>query len=262
MKRINLFEFEDFAWFPEWLRRCMTRLITVMHNLLGTPEKVAALIARMLERTDSSTILDLCSGTGGPMPEVLDILKKKYGRGNIRLLLTDLYPDLVTAQIINGRDNDVRYLTTPLDAARLEETVSGLRTMIGSFHHMEPAEARKILESAQISENPICIFEISDNSTPAWLWWIAVPINFLMALFITPLVRPMSWQQLVFTYLIPVIPACFAWDGAVSNARTYTLADMDELLNGLDSKDYHWEKGRLEGRTNQLYLLGIPNTDR
>lgn len=65
MKRIHLFEFEDFAWFPGWLRRCMTRLITVMHDLLGTPEKVAGLTARALAKTGSSTILDLCSGSRG-----------------------------------------------------------------------------------------------------------------------------------------------------------------------------------------------------
>lgn len=240
----------------------MTRLITVMHNLLGTPEKVAGLLARALVQTGGSTILDLCSGSGGAMPEVLHILQKEHGLENTRLLLTDLYPDLETAVKLNGRNNDIRYLTTPVDAARLEDTLGGLRTMVGSFHHMTPPEAREILVSAQKSGNPICIFEISDNRTPVWLWWIAVPINFIMTLFITPLVRPITWQQLVFTYLIPVIPACFAWDGAVSNARTYTLADMEELLKGLDPGDYTWEKGRIEGRTNQLYLLGMPNTDR
>jgi len=32
MKRIHLFEFEDFSWFPNWLRVRMTRLIVVMHR--------------------------------------------------------------------------------------------------------------------------------------------------------------------------------------------------------------------------------------
>lgn len=70
--------------------------------------------------------------------------------------------------------------------------------------------------------------------------------------------RPFTWQQLLFTYLIPIIPICFAWDGAVSNARTYTLSDMELLLEGLESDDYTWEKGVIDGKSKKLYLLGLP----
>lgn len=66
---------------------------------------------------------------------------------------------------------------------------------------------------------------------------LVIPINFVIAFFITPLTRPMSWQQLVFTYLIPVIPLFFAWDGSVSSARPYALRDMDKLLHGLGSRE-------------------------
>lgn len=229
-----------------------------MHDLLGTGNKVAELVAKVLAKTDSSTIVDLCSGSGGPMPEVLQILNDKHDEQNIRLTLTDLYPDLETAKTLNTQeDNNINYLTTPVDATQ-DLTMSGLRTMIGSFHHMEPKEARKILASVQKSGEPICIFEVSDNSIPVGLWWISIPINFIMTFFITPLVRPLSWQQLVFTYIIPIIPLCFAWDGAVSNARTYTLDDLDELLNSLEPANYNWEKGIIKGKTNQIYLLGYP----
>ena len=70
--------------------------------------------------------------------------------------------------------------------------------------------------------------------------------------------RPMTVQQIVFTYLIPIIPLTFAWDGAVSNARTYTLKDMDMLLEGLESKDYLWEKGVVKGKSKKVYLMGMP----
>lgn len=79
-----------------------------------------------------------------------------------------------------------------------------------------------------------------------------------MVFFITPFVRPLNWKQILFTYLIPVIPIFFAWDGAVSNARTYTLDDLDILLEGLETEDYKWEKGRITGKAKKLYLLGTP----
>ncbi|TYP95357.1 hypothetical protein LX73_0658 [Fodinibius salinus] len=260
MKRIHLFEFEDFAWFPDWLRRCIMRLIAVMHDLLGTSHKIAKLIANPLRDSYSSTILDLCSGSGGPMPEVLQILHDKYDMHNISLTLTDLYPDLKRADVLNSQDaNNITYLTSPTNATQIDGEMSGFRTMIGSFHHMKPTEARKILASVQNNGLPIFIFEVSDNSTPIGLWWIVFPINFIMTFFITPMVRPMTWQQLIFTYIIPIVPICFGWDGAVSNARTYTLNDLDELLSDIESHNYKWEKGTIEGKTSQIYLLGLPN---
>jgi len=259
LKRIHLFEFEDFAWFPDWLRRCMMRLILVMHDLLGSSHKIADLVAKCISESHCSTILDLSSGSGGPMPDVLQILHDKYSMYNLSLTLTDLYPDLKSAEVFNNKeDNNITYLTTPVDVTQLDGQMSGLRTMIGSFHHMKPQEARKLLVAFQERGNPVCIFEVSDNSTPIGLWWIAFPINFIMTFFITPMVRPMTWQQLVFTYIIPIIPICFGWDGAVSNARTYTLNDLDELLSGIESDKYEWEKGIIEGKTNQIYLLGLP----
>lgn len=236
------------------------RLILVMHDLLGTSDKVADLIAKVLRKSNSSTIIDLCSGSGGPMPEVLNILRNKYDMHDISLTLTDLYPDSKTAEVVNSRDeNNITYLPNPVDATQLDVQMGGLITMIGSFHHMRPPEARNILASAQQRGQPVCVFEISDNSTPIWLWWIAFPVNFVMTFFITPMVRPVTWQQLFFTYVIPIIPLCFGWDGAVSNARTYTLDDLDELLSGIESDNYKWETGTIEGKTNQIYLLGRPN---
>lgn len=259
MKRIHLVEIEDLPWFPNSLRQCMTRLIVVMHKLLGSPHELVQLIRRALEHANRPAIIDLCSGSGGPMIEVFRLLKTQDRMQGITLTLTDLYPNQETAGKINNEKNSgITYLTNSVNAADLDSGKIGVRTMVSSLHHMKPEVARSILKGALVNRQPICIFEISDNSFPRWLWWIAIPMNFIMVFFITPLVKPLSWKQLVFTYLIPVIPVCFAWDGAVSNARTYTLSDMDELLKGLETEYYTWEKGRIGGMFKKLYLLGLP----
>lgn len=256
MKRIDLFEFEDFAWFPNGIRICLTRLIVVMHKFLKSSDDLVPLIKRALKHSNNNTIVDLCSGSGGPMIEVFNDLAKE---SDVELILTDLYPNQEMASEINSSGTlNLSYKTYPVNASNVNTELTGVRTMVGSFHHMKPDTARQILENAKESKVPICIYEISDNSHPTFLWWMTIPIIFLMALVLTLFVRPLTWKQLVFTYVIPIIPLIFAWDGAVSNVRTYTLEDLDILLEGLESEDYQWEKGRITQKANKLYLLGIP----
>ena len=260
MKRIHLFEFEDFSWFPSWLRNLMTRYINSMHKLLDSRGQIAKILAAYFKTSNNRQIIDLCSGGGGPLPEVIEILNDQHQLEGLSLLLTDLYPNRDMAERINASsDGSIQYQLQPMDAVKLTSEPPGLRSLICSFHHMKPEIARTILKNAYDSQQPIFIYEISDNSFPKWLWWLAFPINILSVLLLTPLVRPLSWQQIVFTYLIPILPLLIAWDGAVSNARTYTLNDLDQLLEGLDSPQYHWEKSTLEGKGgNKLYLLGTP----
>jgi hypothetical protein len=259
MKRIDLFEFEDFAWFPNWMRSCLTRLIVVMHKFLKSSDDLIPILKRALSYSHYNTIIDLCSGSGGPMIEVFRGLREGKDERDVKLILTDLYPNLEMASKINDSTvKNLSYKTSPVNASNVDTELRGVRTMVGSFHHMKPDTARKILEDAKKNKVPICIYEISDNGFPTFLWWATIPLIFLMALFITPFVRPLTWKQLFFTYIIPVIPLVFAWDGAVSNVRTYTLEDMDILLQGLESPDYKWERAKIKNRANKLYLLGFP----
>lgn len=259
MKRIHLFEFEDFAWFPHWIRKCLTQYIVAVHGLLDTPQKLAEILDPLIKKTGQKKIIDLCSGSGGPMPSVNEQLKDKFGYQDLQLVLSDLYPNLSVADTINNKEDKISYETTPVNAANVDSNLKGIRTMVCSMHHMRPSVAKAILSNAQADQQPICIYEISDNSFPKWIWWAVLPINFLMVLFVTPLVRPMTWQQIVFTYFIPVLPVFIAWDGAVSNARTYTLEDMDILLSDLRTDEYQWETGSVEGKGgNKLYLRGYP----
>jgi len=260
LKRIHLFEIEDQSWFPDWIRDCMTKLIVVMHGFFGTKDDLANLVAKVLKQNNSKKIIDLCSGGGGPMIDVMKVLEEKHGLKNIPLTLTDLYPNKEFANHINQQKNpNFTYQLDSVDATKISAKEKGLRTMICSFHHMRPKAARQILENAQNAQEPICIFEISDNSAPIFAWIIAFPINFIMCLFVTLKVRPMTWQQIIFTYPIPIIPLCFAWDGAISNSRTYTIKDMETLIQSLPPSNYKWETGAIPGKPSaKLYLIGNP----
>jgi hypothetical protein len=257
-KRIHLFEFEDFSWFPDWIRKCMTRYIEAFHKVLGSSDQIAGIVSKALQHSSSQHIIDLCSGSGGPMLPVYKKLKET--QPELKLTLSDLYPNEDAAKLINNsKDKNLKYETSPVDATKIGGEFRGVRTMICSMHHMTPETARGILEDAKNARQPIVIYEISDNAAPIFIWWIAIPFAFIMTLFFTPLVRPMTWQQIIFTYFIPIIPLFIAWDGAVSNARTYTVSDMDILLQGLEAEDYAWEKGTIKGKGGgKVYLLGLP----
>lgn len=257
MKRVHLFEFEDLRWFPDWIRVCMTRLIMVMHEKFQTSTDMAALLNNLIRQTNTTKIIDLCSGSGGPMLDVMFELKNVHNIKNVELVLTDLYPDLDAAKRINLTDDSISYRTTPLDATDLDAGTEGILTMVGSFHHMKPEWARKILIEVQNKRQPICIMEIN-KKFPIILWWLFIPLSSILCLFITPLVKPLTLKQIIFTYLIPIIPICFAWDAVITSGRIYRMDDLDILLKGLQSENYTWEKGTIKGSSEKIYLIGYP----
>ena len=82
-----------------------------------------------------------------------------------------------------------------------------------------------------------------------------------MVLFMTPFVKPITWQQLVFTYLIPIVPILYAWDGQASMPRIYSMQDMDQLLEGLSTESYFWTKEQAQnekGKTIGTFVIGLP----
>ncbi|MBX2876160.1 MAG: hypothetical protein KTR30_28830, partial [Saprospiraceae bacterium] len=145
MKRIHLFEFEDLPWFPNLIRKCMTRLIVVMHRLLGTRDHLLELLKKVLPESGQNQIVDLCSGSGGPMLYAFEHLRKEPGFEDLSLTMTDLYPNEEFAKEVNERaDLKLSFQREPLDATQVGDKLRGLRTMVSSFHHMPPLLAKRI----------------------------------------------------------------------------------------------------------------------
>ena len=77
MKRLHLFEVEDLAACPDWIRDCVTAMIVVVHRWFGVPQVIADQLDPILAEFDHETpvsIVDTCSGNGGPMPDALELL--------------------------------------------------------------------------------------------------------------------------------------------------------------------------------------------
>lgn len=265
MKRIQLFEFEDFSWFPNTIRTGMTNLLVVLQKMLGTADVIANIISNIKQQNDFSQIVDLGSGSGGVMLDVIEKLNRNTAKP-VKLILTDLHPNPKLVKRINANNTaNVFYNETSVDATQLGDLTQGLKTMINSFHHMPPKVAKGILKSAQDHKQPLLIYEIGENFVPTLIWWLLLPLSLviliIMSLIMTPLVKPLGWKQLVFTYLIPIIPLCYAWDGQASTMRTYAFDDVEHLLKDFKNDNYTWEISKAKkanGKNSGYYILGLP----
>jgi hypothetical protein len=252
MRRLHLFECADQPWFPEVLRDGGTAYLAMAYRLFRVlPRRWAEKISTVLRRDQRSEILDLCSGSGGPMPLIIeDLVKLGY---NVRATLTDLYPHPKS-----GSNPRIAWWDEPVDAAHIPSNLAGVRTMVSAFHHFRPDAAKAILKDAFDGRQAICIFESGSGSLLNFGTALGHPIVMLAVM---PFVRPFRWSYLIFTYLIPLIPISFLWDVIVSFLRIYSLEQMATMTEALQAPDYSWEIGRIQvpGVAGGLpYLIGRP----
>lgn len=266
MKRIQLFEFEDFSALPQFIRKGITGLLEVFHNMMGSAEMVGIELEKLRQLHAFNQIVDLGSGSGGIMPSVVHRLNANQLELPVSLLLSDKFPNPNVVERFNkaGQAN-VKYASQSVNATELSKAPEGLKTMIACFHHMHPDSARTILRSAAENKQPLFIYEVASNTIPLLLWWLLLPLSLLilaaMALVMTPFVKGIGPLQLIFTYLIPIIPLVYAWDGQASLVRTYTKKDLEPFLHALENLGMQWEWKELKnakGRAAGYALILLP----
>jgi hypothetical protein len=251
--RRHLFEFGDQSWFPARLRDALTSYLVAAYRITPFPKLWAQQLAQVLTECGLDEVVDLGSGSGGPVPLVM---REMAALGcSARFTLTDLYPPAT-----RNETPDLRYWPEPVDAAHVPSSLRGARTMFASFHHFRPVEARQILRDAFEQRRPICVFEGTTRTPAAVATTLLIP---LLVLFLTPSIRPLSAFQLLFTYIVPVLPLLSFWDGFVSQLRTYSVEELGLLTADLASPDYRWDCGALHvpGLPAKIpYLIGCPCT--
>jgi hypothetical protein len=238
MRRHHLFEFEDLSWFPDFLRKPMTRYLRRAVEFFPLPGLWAEKLAEMAPRDGLFRIVDLGSGSGGAMKSIIPALRSKGCLPEVTL--TDLYPDPQCIQ--PGELAGLRYWPSSVDATAVPPELTGTRTMLLSFHHHPPDRARAILRDAFKMRAGIAVFEFSARKPLMLMSCLFVP---LAVLFLTASIRPLKAGQLFFTYVIPLVPLLMFWDAVVSHLRTYSPAELKEMTSGLESPDYVWETGEL-----------------
>src|SRR2546429_7628603 len=139
--------------------------------------------------------------------------RRLASRVGVPVLLTDLYPH---------HESVIR-----VDARAVPGGLDGFRTIFTAFHHFRPAEARAILADAVRRGQGIGVFEIARRAP---LEIAVVALTWLGTIVSAPFVRPWRWSRLAWTYLPPVLPIVGTFDGIVSCLRTYSQAELSELV--------------------------------
>jgi len=261
MKRIHLFEFTDQSWYPATFRRMQTDYLQFVATLGSGHQNLIPLFAKALQHAGTYEIVDLCSGGTGPWIR----LQEQFKRAGliVSIKLTDKYPDPQSIHRWTGAaSQDIEYLVEPVDAMNVPPHLRGMRTLFEGFHHFKPAEACSILQDAFEKKAAIGVFEATLKPPLGLFLLLIAPLTTLLGyLFFTPFMKPRTLSRFLWTYLLPFVPLATCWDGVVSMLRVYSLPELKELTESLQSEDYIWEIGEAPTGTPiflYTYLVGYP----
>lgn len=259
MSRFHLFEWEDQSWFPKVFRDFITDHLVFHVRRLYVP--IVPMLSDKMRETGYVDIVDLCSGGGGPL-QVLAPGCARELKAEVKVTLTDLYPNMEAFKRAQAESNgQIDFRSESVSAMDCPEELQGFRTMFTALHHFRPDDVKSILADAAHKGIPIGIFEFTErNFINATISPVAA---FLSSFLITPFLGRRTFSRFLFTYIIPLAPFCFVWDGFVSSLRTYSPKELDEITDSIDCCAYKWESGKVSatghiGPYNITYLFGIP----
>src|ERR1700693_6220026 len=227
MRRIQFIEFHEQRWLPSSLRDGATDALQFGLNLLKPYAPVAPILQRAIHSTGCRSVLDLCSGAGGPW---LDLSRKFQALPPaFPVCLTDKYPNLGAFQNLKTASRDhITFYPGSVDAIEVPRELNGFRTMFSSFHQFSPDQARATLQNGVDASPSIGIFEVTRRAPLT----IGLMFPWALMLFVcTPFIRPFRWSRLFWTYLVPIIPLVLLFDGVVSCLRTYRASLTTSALS-------------------------------
>ncbi len=257
MRRIELFEFADQKWFPEYFRNEITASLLRCQENLKVYDNIVRKLGNLLNRLGEKKIVDVCAGRGS----FYHVASRLGFAKQFDIYLTDKYPNWEGFHCIGEfPEEKVHLVEQSVDALAIPKELKGFRTFFASYHHFPPDQAAKILDDAVRSGEGIAIFEMTRRSLRFITIMSIVPFILLLR---TPFIKPRSWRRVFFTYLIPMIPLIEFFDGIVSGLRTYSIIEMNELIATLGEKqhEYIWETGVDDSGllgVGVSYLIGYP----
>jgi len=234
----------------------MTSVLHVSHRATEDGRVWAPKVIELMNRSGEDRIVDLCSGGGGPVLDLVRILEVEYKR-DVHLTLTDLIPNLAAAKRIMSEGQNRVYVTEPVSAADVPSEWQGVRTVFSGLHHMPPEIAFSFLKNAFDHRKYIFIGETTKRCVSSIKKYAKAPVHFFEA---ARQINPTLAQKFL-TFGVPVLPAMLGWDNVVSCLRTYSASELRQFTARLSAVDYRWEIGELYNPVLDVpypYVMGGP----
>lgn len=255
MRRFELFEIHDHRWCPAILRNLFTDALQAIWMMFDSYRPIVPLLRQALEKSGTNHVIDLCSGAGGPWLQLARNFEEEQAY-KVTVLLTDLHPNTEGFERASSECKYLNFYAQPVSALEVPRDFSGFRTIFSSFHHFSPNDARRILWDAATHRQGIAIFEGAKRDIRVVLAICFLP---MVALFITPAIRPFRWTRIIWTYVMPLVPFMLWFDGLMSCLRAYSKDELFQMSKQLRVKDYHWQAGtKRNGFVPITYLIGYP----
>jgi hypothetical protein len=248
-------EFHDQCWFPRLLRDYVTDGLQFILNLARVYRPIVPLLNHAILAAKAESLVDLCSGGGGPWPWLHRFVRNDGGP--VQVCLTDRFPNASAFERLHSESGgQVTFYPEAVRAENIPAEVFGFRTVFTSFHHFQPSQARAILQNAVDARQGIGVFEAAKRRPSSILSTLLMLLGgFLSA----PFIRPFKVSRLFWTYVIPAIPFVLFFDGVISCLRAYSREELAELVSQLDARGYVWDIGERPGIVAPItYLIGYP----
>jgi len=240
MKRIHLFEFHERPECPEFIRESVVEALGLGLKWGNLSAVLGPEFQRFVARVKATRVLDLCSGSGQPVSNLVRWLRGQTGPIP-QFVLSDLFPNRAALQLSQAQNPDqIEVSVGPIDATDVSgELDHDSRMMVNAFHHFDDDHARAILADCAAKKKNIFIFESTPRGLGTFIRLGMSMPHVPIALLVNPFVAPRNkLLKFVFTYIVPLIPIAFSWDSVITNLRTYSKAELDALTQSIPN--YEW----------------------
>lgn len=225
MKRKQIAQIMNLSWFPKPIKKLVSEFLDWFVVRVNATKPFIPLIEAVLEKTQTKKIINIEFNIGAGIETVKPFLKE-----------------------------DITVASIPISKFNTNE--KGLYLFVNSFHQLNSAEARRILQRIADSGNPVVVVEGNNDS----LWQIVgmtifVPLTVLLTAFF---IKPFRFSRIILTYIIPILPVIIVIDGCIALLKLYNPSDLLALTSSLNAEHYEWKAGKSDnGRGGKIiYLTG------
>ncbi len=227
MRFPHLFEFMDQGWVPLALRDTLREILECGNSFpfRGYYQWVADEVDRAAHEAGAERIVELGAGTA----PITRLLAKRSWPAGLRLVPCDANVDFASYRALaNDYSGLVQPVYSAVDFSRpCEWPENTLLFLSATLHHVPSDERAAVIESLFRSASRVLVFEPL-RRTPLSILFVLPSLVPALLLPIRYLNRPGRLRRLLWSWLVPVAPLMFLWDGIVSCLREWSDREWHE----------------------------------